>query len=145
MQRHDGLPVAVIMSLLGSSIFRQFVSFVGVGAVATAAHYLILIVLVQFYHLDPILASGIGAIAGALISYVLNYHFTFRSNSTHALSVAKFFIVAGVGLALNSMSMLVCIELFGFYYLLSQILATALVLIWSFTANRAWTFRESRL
>lgn len=144
MQRHKGSPVAVTMSLRGSSIFRQFVSFVGVGAVATAAHYLILIVLVQFYHFDATLASGIGAVAGAFISYVLNYRFTFRSKSSHALSIAKFFAVAGVGLVLNSITMLICIELFGFYYLLSQVLATALVLIWSFTANRAWTFRDLR-
>ena len=143
MQRHNGSPIAATMSLRGSSIFRQFVSFVGVGAVATAAHYVILIVLVQFYHLNPTLASSIGAVAGALISYVLNYHYTFRSNSGHAVSMVKFFAVAGVGLVLNSMSMLICIEVFGFYYLLSQVLATALVLIWSFSANRAWTFRES--
>ena len=132
------------MSLPDSSIFRQFVTFVGVGAVATAAHYLILIVLVQLYHLNPILASSVGAVAGALISYVLNYHFTFRSNSSHALSMAKFFAVAGVGLVLNSMAMLIFIEVIGLYYLLGQVLATALVFFWSFAANRAWTFRDSR-
>lgn len=143
MPRNNGLPFASTMSLPGSSIFRQFVSFAGVGAIATAGHYLILIVLVQFYSLNPTLASGIGAVAGALISYGLNYHYTFRSNSSHALSIAKFFAVAGVGLVLNSLSMLICIEVFGVYYLLSQVLATALVLIWSFAANRAWTFRQS--
>ena len=143
MQRHIGSFIAVKMSLPGFSIFRQFVSFAGVGAIATAVHYAILIVLVQFYHLNPTLASGIGAVAGALISYSLNYHYTFRSNGRHAVSVAKFFIVAAVGLVLNSMSMLICIEVFGFHYLLSQVLATGLVLIWSFAVNRAWTFRES--
>ena len=142
MRTHNGSPIAAPMSLPGFSIFRQFVSFAGVGAVATAAHYLVLIGLVQFYGLNPTLASGIGAVVGALISYGLNYHYTFRSNNSHALSLAKFFAVAGIGLVLNSISMLICIEVFGVHYLLSQVLATGLVLIWSFTMNRAWTFRE---
>ena len=142
MRRTDGSPIAAPMNLPSLSIFRQFVSFAGVGAVATAAHYVILVFLVQFYQSNPTIASGIGAIAGALISYGLNYRYTFRSSNTHALSIAKFFAVAGVGLVLNSMCMLICIEVFGVHYLLSQVLATGLVLIWSFTMNRAWTFRE---
>ncbi|MES2352824.1 MAG: GtrA family protein [Pseudomonadota bacterium] len=129
-------------SLYPLSIFWQFVSFAGVGAVATGVHYLILISLVQASGVNPTLASAIGALAGAFVSYTLNYRYTFRSTASHAVSLAKFFIIAGVGLLLNSLVMWIGTSGFHMHYLLSQIIATGLVLIWNFAGNRFWTFRE---
>ena len=124
------------------SIVRQFVSFAGVGVVATTMHYAILIALVQLCGVNPTLASGIGAVAGACVGYLLNYYYTFRSSNSHVASMAKFFAVAGVGLVLNSLCMLLCTEVLGLHYILSQMMATGMILLWTFFANRAWTFHQ---
>jgi len=122
-------------------MLKQFVSFTAVGAVGTAAHYSALVVLVQFMHVGPVPASGVGFVLGALVNYILNYRLTFRSTKLHRESMPKFFLVAIVGLVLNTAIMALLTEIFRLHYLLSQILATGSVLVWNFTANRYWTFK----
>jgi len=122
-------------------ILKQFVSFTAVGAVGTAAHYSALIALVQFMHVSPVPSSGVGFVIGALVNYALNYRLTFRSKKLHRESMPKFFLVAIVGLVLNTAVMVLLAEILKLHYLVSQVLATGGVLVWNFTANRYWTFK----
>jgi putative flippase GtrA len=45
-----------------------------------------------------------------------------------------------IGMLTNAAIMAACVELLGLHYLLAQLLAIAVVLSWSYTANRLWTF-----
>jgi putative flippase GtrA len=123
-------------------IARQFLHFALVGGIATAVHYLILIGLVHGANMNAVWASTLGFAVSAVCNYYLNYHFTFRSNAEHRNAVVKFLTVAGVGLALNSLTMLVAAEYLGLHYLFAQVIATGLVLLWNFSGNRWWTFKH---
>lgn len=114
--------------------------FAGVGAIGTIGHYTVLIVLVQFWAMDPVIASTLGFIVGAIINYVLNYHFTFQSNKHHTEALTKFMIVAVIGAGINGLIMFIGIENTRINYLLVQIFATAVVLLWNFVVNKLWTF-----
>ena len=127
------------------ALLRQFVRFAGVGCMSAIGHYGLLILLVQVAHADAVLASAAGALLGAVINYFLNYHFTFQSSKKHHESIAKFVVVAAVGLGLNALFMWIMVNLLGLHYLLSQVATTGLVLIWSFLGNRFWTFHEAPL
>jgi putative flippase GtrA len=118
----------------------QFLLFAGVGAIGTLGHYTILIVLAQFLAVDPVFASSIGFIAGALINYILNYHFTFQSDKRHSEALAKFLIVATIGAGINGAIMYFGVENTNINYLLVQIFATGVVLLWNFVVNKLWTF-----
>jgi len=124
-------------------LLRQFVRFAGVGCLSAIGHYGLLIFLVQLVRTDAVLASAAGALLGAVINYLLNYHFTFQSSKKHHESIAKFVVVAAVGLGLNTLFMWIMVNLLGLHYLLSQLVTTGLVLIWSFLGNRFWTFHEA--
>lgn len=126
------------------ALVRQFVNFTGVGFVSAIGHYGLLILLVQMARVPAVPASAAGALLGASINYALNYRFTFRSSKRHREAALKFAAVAIVGLLLNTLFMWVCIKLIEAHYLLSQLLTTALVLLWSFTASRCWTFHAPR-
>jgi putative flippase GtrA len=119
---------------------RRFIGFAGAGAVATFAHYSILIILVQVGEWDSTPASALGAVCGAFVSYVLNYRYVFYSAAGHADAMRRFFLIAGSGLMLNTVFMWIGVKGVGLHYLLSQIVATVLVLFWSFAANHKWTF-----
>jgi len=119
---------------------ERFLCFAGIGAVATAIQYLILVAGVQFADAAPVVASTIGFITAALVNYALNRRYTFGSRKPHAEAMSKFFAVAAIGLALNGMLLSAGIQLLGLDYLLAQVLATLAVLIWSYSANAAWTF-----
>jgi len=126
-----------------ADLFRQFVRFFGVGCVSAIGHYGLLILLVQAAGVSAVAASGAGALLGAWINYSLNYRYTFRSSKRHTESIARFAVVAVIGLLLNTLFMWIGVDQLGLHYLLSQVLTTGLVMIWSFAANRHWTFHVS--
>ena len=133
-----------IVPLNHTSLVKQFLNFVWVGGLATALQYMVLIMLVQIGGVAPVLASAVGYTSGAGLSYFLNYHVTFASDRGHMPAIIKFFVVAGIGLAVNSFIVALVFESLGLNYLLAQVIATGLVLLWNFLANRLWTFRSSR-
>ena len=120
---------------------RQFLTFGLVGGIATAGHYLVLVVLVEWARLDPLLATSIGAAAGAVIAYTLNRKWTFSARPAIAVSFAKFFAIAGIGLVLNGV-LFSLIKSAGVHYLLAQGLATGLVLFMNYWASRVFVFRD---
>lgn len=122
------------------STIGQFLLFAGIGAIGTVGHYTILIILVQLWQVDPVFASSLGFIAGAAINYILNYHFTFNSNKRHSEALAKFFIVATIGAGINGFIMYIGVENTNINYLIVQVFATCIVLLWNFIVNKLWTF-----
>ena len=124
-------------------IFRQFIAFSVIGAIGTAGHFAVLIISVQILSTDPVTGSMAGFLVGAIINYLLNYHVTFKSGTRHLESFPKFFTIAIIGLVLNISIMYVMTQ--WLHYLVSQAIATAIVLIWNFLCNRFWTFREEHL
>jgi len=131
----------VLVNKLRFKILSQFLYFAGAGAVGTLVQYVVLIGLAQITDISPVLTSAAGFVLGTFVNYILNYRYTFRSTKNHREAMTKFMAVALVGLILNTFIMAVATEYFTLHYLLAQILATGLVLIWNFPANLLWTFR----
>jgi putative flippase GtrA len=80
---------------------------------------------------------------GAIVSYLLNYHYTFKSNNSHLGAAVRFSIVCGIALLLNGAIMSVLVHSLGAIYLLAQVIATALVLVWNFLGSALWTFARA--
>jgi len=118
----------------------QFIRYVGAGAVGTAAHYAVLIALVQIMSTPAVAASTAGALVGALINYALNHRFTFASSRAHRMALPRFLAIAGLGIVLNAAVMWAVLVVVPSHYLFAQVAATAAVLFVGFVANRRWTF-----
>jgi len=130
---------------LGKSVDpRQFLSYLGVGLIGTGSQFLVLVALVRWARLDPVLATTLGFLVGAIINYFANYHLTFRSRQGHAGTMARFFTIAAAGMGVNAGVMALCHRGFGLHYLLSQVVATGFVVVLTYLGNRFWTFREVR-
>jgi putative flippase GtrA len=127
-----------------TTLLRQFAGFAGMGVIGTTGHYATLIGLVQLAGLIPLLATTAGFIVGASINYILNYKFIFRSNKRHAEALSKFLVVATAGLGLNTMTVWFGIDVERWNYLVAQLAATGVVLVWNFSVNKAWTFSQCR-
>lgn len=122
---------------------RQFLLFSCIGAVGTAGHYGVLILLVQLADMGPVIATTAGFTVGALINYILNYRITFNSNKKHSEALLKFLTVAGIGGVMNAGIMSLGVNFLELHYLVIQLLATGIVLVFNFTANKYWTFGET--
>ena len=122
------------------SLKRQMSAFVIVGLIAAVAHYGSLIGLVELVGWPPVPATLVGFVLGGATSYVLNRRHTFVSERAHSEAVWRFVLVALVGFLLTWALMSVFVNRLGAPYLPAQLVTTGIVLIWSFLANKLWTF-----
>ncbi len=85
-------------------------------------------------------ASALGAMAGALTGYRLNYSLTFQSEALHRKTAPRYLVIAALALAANTGLMVLLYEWGGLPYMVAQVMTTGLVFILTFTGNRLWTF-----
>lgn len=129
-----------LQQMLARSVVRDFLRFTAVGAVATAAHYAVLLALAELAGMHPVPASVCGFIVGAIVSYSLNRIYTFQVRPAYARGLAKFFLVVAVGALLNGAIVAFFVHA-GLHYMLAQVIATGVVLIWNFAGARLVVFR----
>lgn len=126
------------------SVLGQFTRFAGVGGICTGLQYLILVLLVTLLDIHPVTASTAGYILSALLNYQLNRVYTFQSKAAHLHALPRFFAIALVGLVLNAAVLWFMVSVFSLYYMLGQVVATIVTLVWNFIANRNWTFAKEK-
>jgi len=138
--RPKPLPAALADS---TSVVRQFLIFAVVGAVSTGCHFLVLFALHEWCGLGVVAATSWGAAAGAVVNYILNRRVTFAASGAGAGAIPRFALVALTGLGLNSGSMALLEQSIPqVHYLVRQCFVTGLVLLYSFSMNKFWTFRR---
>ncbi len=119
---------------------RRFALYTAVGALATAVHYLVLVVAVEAAGGPAYLGAGAGAIIGAQVAYFGNRRYTFAHRGPLGPSWLKFQGAAIVGAVLGMTIVAVGVRA-GLHYLVAQVLATAITLLLTFAINRRWSFR----
>lgn len=110
-----------------------------VGLVATATHFVTMMLCVEHALLPAWLASGMGAAAGAQVAYAGNRWFTFDHRGPLTSSWPRFQLTAVLG-GLLGMAIVAAGVAAGLYYLLAQVVATFASLLLTFKINRTWTF-----
>ena len=121
-------------------MIRHFFRYALVGALATAVHYVLLVLVVELGHWPAYLGSGFGAVVGAQVAFFGNRWFTFAHDGDVAPAWVKFQGTALAG-ALLGMAVVGTGVRLGLHYLAAQVLATLASLLLTFAINRAWTFR----
>ncbi len=118
---------------------KAFLRYAGVGALATAVHYGLLVLAVEAWHWPAWLGSGLGAAVGAQVAYLGNRWYTFAHRGAVSASWPRFqaTALAGAGLGMAIVALAVHWRV---HYLVGQVLATGTVLLATFAINRAWTF-----
>ncbi|WP_312513839.1 GtrA family protein [Massilia sp.] len=118
----------------------QFLKFAFVGATATGLHYAIFLALVMFLDVAPGLAAAIGACFGACVVYILNRRYTFTTERSHKETIPRFVALSVLGAVLNG-AIVGWLSGIGLHFLLSQVVATVLVLFINFVVSKKWIYR----
>ena len=124
---------------------QRFLRYAFVGAIGTSAQYAVLAALVLTRTCSALKASCLGALAGALVNYALNYTMTFRSTGPHRRSAPRFLVVAVMAIVLNSVSMSVLMQTFHLPWLAAQGMTTVCLLLLTYSASSLWTFRAGHV
>lgn len=122
------------------ALHRQFLRFAGVGVVGTAVHYAAMFAAVELLHVSPVIGSGIGFLVSLGASYALNRMWTFDKRPPWARGFLVYFLVCAVGLAIN-MGIVALGVSAGLHYMVAQVIATPVALLWNFFSSRFIVFR----
>ncbi len=126
------------------ALLEQFARFGMVGILAAIGHYGTLIALVELGGTDAVPAALGAYVVGGVIGYIANRRYTFDSDASHRVAAIKFALVAVVGFGLTGLVMALLTGPVRLHYLLAQLVTTGIVMLWSFWANKLWTFAEPR-
>ncbi len=113
------------------------------GGSATLLHYSVMALLI-FLGIEAAHATAVGAVCGAVFNYVLQYHYTFKSNKSHLEAIGVYGVTVLVGLLSNEV-----IFIFFYHYLeqnviMSQLLATAIVTIQNYLLYKYFVFKGNK-
>ncbi len=121
----------------------KFIKFSIVGFINTVSSYLLFFILLEFAHINYLVSSVISYVLGILISYFGNKYWTFRIiRSVWRLEFIKYIILNIVGLAINTLIMVLLVENFKLNPLIAQIFAMSVVIFYNFFGSKFWVFRD---
>jgi len=103
----------------------------------------LLFALVEFFHLWYLFSAILSFTMVSTFGYFGQKYFTFQNKSkNHRKQLFVFFVIAGIGLLINSASMFFFVSILSFWYILANAITKFIVLLWNFTANKYITFRH---
>ena len=122
----------------------QLIKFALTGGLATGLQYIIFALGLYVFGLSAGLSSGIGYAAGSVLSYIVNYTFTFESTAKHGKALTLFYIMVALGWSLNTVIVFVAADVMSVNPWVSQIAATGIVFVFNFWASRKWVFTHEQ-
>lgn len=141
------LPQIVLDNSHDLKIFAKFMVVGVTGAIVDLGILNLLHVFVWNQTWDTMLypAAAISFSSAVVNNYTWNILWTYRHqdhSDQHHVTLSKFFVVSLVGLLINLGIIYAATELLNLYWLISKLIAMAVVLFWNFFVNRLWTFKE---
>lgn len=122
--------------------WRQLARHHAAAAVATAADYVVMVVCVEALAMDAVAATPVAALAGALVSFTMNRHLTYKTVDVSASRQAwRYGVVSLVSLGLNTAGEYFFHVILRIEYLLARVITSVIVSnVWNFPMQRYFVF-----
>jgi putative flippase GtrA len=105
-----------------------------------------LVLLVNIFHLNYVLATWIGTVVGSLSNFTINKHWAFRDSKVGMHNqFGRFLAVQAGSSGLNTLGVYLFTHFLGVDYKLSRIIVAAMVALgWNYPMNHALVFATRR-
>lgn len=123
-------------------MIKTLARFAVSGGLATVTHVCVFVVLVEWLGVRPIAAVGPAFAVALLVSYGMNYHWTFSASGPHRTLLPRFVVVALTGLGLNLSITYAVVDVAGYWYGYALLAVTTLIPLITFTLSKIWVFCE---
>lgn len=128
------------------TIFNSFVflRYFVCGLIVATVNITLLYVFTDIARVWYLYSSMLAFSLSLIVSFALHKFIVFRDNGIYKIhhQFLKFFVVAIFGVITNTAVVLMCVEIFGFWYIFSQIVAGFFVMIQSFTLYNFFIFNK---
>ena len=127
--------------LIDKVFLLKFIKFCMVGFSGIFVDFGFTYFFKEVVKLQKYVANAIGFTVAATTNYMLNRVWTFHSLNPHiAREFSRFFLIALIGLAINSAIIWLMNGKFKVNFYLSKLVATIIVTLWNFMINAYFTF-----
>ena len=127
--------------LIDKVFLLKFVKFCMVGFSGIFVDFGCTYFFKEVVKIQKYVANAIGFTVAATTNYMLNRVWTFHSQNPHvAQEFSRFFLIALIGLAINSAIIWLMNGKFKVNFYLSKLVATVIVTLWNFMINAYFTF-----
>lgn len=122
--------------------FVQLLRYIIVGGLSFIVDYGLLYAFTEYVGLYYLISATISFIAGLVTNYCISTHWIFRKPklSNKAVEFVVYGLIGCVGLLLNNILMYVFTDAMQLHYMLSKLIAAALVLVWNFVGRKVILF-----
>ena len=119
-------------------LINQILKFGVVGGTAFLIDYGLLFVLTEFAGIHYLISGTISFAASVIYNYILSIVWVFDpvGERSRTKDMAVFLILSVIGLGINQAIMWILAEQAGVYYMLSKIVATAIVMVYNFITRK---------
>lgn len=114
-----------------------------VGSFGALTYYALLWGMVELARFHVLLATSVAFALVVVETYVLHYHWTFRSDAAHSAVAPRFIFMTTTGFFLNLGIMYAGVTLAHVNYLIVQTLAIGVVVTWNFLVSWFWVFGKT--
>ena len=119
-------------------LIAQFMKFGVVGVIAFVIDYGLLALLTDVFSVNYLVSATISFTVSVIFNYVasMRYVFTHKEDMSRRREFVIFVILSVIGLLINNLCMWAGVELAGIHYLITKIVATAIVMVWNFVTRK---------
>ena len=119
-------------------LINQILKFGVVGGTAFLIDYGLLFVLTEFAGIHYLISGTISFAASVIYNYILSIVWVFDpvGERSRTKDMAVFLILSVIGLGINQAIMWILVEQAGVHYMLSKIVATAIVMVYNFITRK---------
>jgi putative flippase GtrA len=130
-----------LSKLIDKVFLLKFVKFCLVGFSGVFVDFGTTYFFKEVMKVQKYVANAIGFSLAASTNYILNRIWTFNSHNPQiALEFTRFFVIALIGLGINSAIIWLLNGKFKINFYLSKLVATLIVTLWNFLINAYFTF-----
>lgn len=126
------------------NLFVQIVKFGFVGGTAFLIDAGVLFALTEFCDVHYLISGAISFTVSVVYNYILSIKWVFdaKKNASKSRELMVFIGLSVLGLGINQVIMWCMVDMLHIYYMLSKIVATAIVMVYNFITRKLFIERK---
>lgn len=118
-------------------LISQLYRFGVVGIISFIIDYLLLIFMVEVIGIYYMFSATVSFAVSTIFNYIFSMLWVFKIERLNKhRNFVIFILLSIIGLVINQVIMYVFVEKFKVYYIITKLIATAVVMIWNFTTKK---------
>ena len=126
-------------------VLSQLSKFTTVTLIGTGLHMVALVLITELLGIFYVISYYLARILSGAFNFLMNRHWTFRSNGAHLSNIgkqySKFFVVNVTADIVGGGLLYALTDFVGIYYVYSQVIVIVVMWVFLFATSRKYIFR----